>query len=56
MELYQTTGESKASRVGPKVEAALRCGRAGGRAVIASLLDAAPAMRSDAGKAIAAAR
>ncbi len=42
--------------MGPKVEAALQFARAGGRAVIASLLDVAPAMRGAAGTTIAPSR
>ncbi len=56
MERYQAAGEFKAGSMGPKVEAALQFARAGGRAVIASLLDVAPALRGQAGTTIAGSR
>lgn len=56
MESWQAAGEFKAGSMGPKVEAALQFVRAGGRAVIASLLDVAPAMRGAAGTTIAPSR
>jgi carbamate kinase len=42
--------------MGPKVAAVLQFARAGGRAVIASLLDVAPAMRGEARTTIEAAQ
>ena len=56
MERHTAAGEFKAGSMGPKVAAALQFARAGGRAVIASLLDVAPAMRGEAGTTIEAAR
>ena len=56
MEHYAAAGEFKAGSMGPKVAAALQFARAGGRAVIASLLDVAPAVRGEAGTTIAAAQ
>ena len=56
MERYCAAGEFKAGSMGPKVAAALQFARAGGRAVIASLLDVAPAMRGEAGTTIDAAQ
>ena len=56
MERYQAAGEFKAGSMGPKVEAALQFAHAGGRAVIASLLDVAAALRGQAGTTIAGSR
>jgi carbamate kinase len=56
MEGWQAAGEFKAGSMGPKVEAALQFARAGGRSIIASLLDVAPAMRGAAGTTIAPSR
>ncbi len=56
MERFQAAGEFKAGSMGPKVEAALQFARAGGLAVIASLLDVGAAVRGEAGTSIAAAR
>jgi carbamate kinase len=56
MERHTAAGEFKAGSMGPKVAAALQFARAGGRAVIASLLDVAPAMHGEAGTTIEAAR
>ena len=56
MERHTAAGEFKAGSMGPKVAAALQFARAGGRAVIASLLDVSPAMRGEAGTTIEAAR
>jgi carbamate kinase len=56
MERYQAAGEFKAGSKGPKVEAALQFAHAGGRAVIASLLDVAAALRGQAGTTIAGSR
>jgi len=56
MERYQAAGEFKAGSMGPKVEAALQFAHAGGRAVIASLLDVAAALRGEAGTTIAGSR
>jgi carbamate kinase len=54
---YKTPGQRvKAGSMGPKVAAALQFARAGGRAVIASLLDVAPAMRGEARTTIEAAQ
>ncbi len=52
MERYQAAGEFKAGSIGPKVEAALQVARAGGKVVVASLLDVAPAMRGAAGTTV----
>ena len=54
MERYLAEGQFKAGSMGPKVEAALQVARAGGRAVVASLLDVHGAMRGAAGTAIVA--
>jgi carbamate kinase len=56
MERHTAAGEFKAGSMGPKVAAALQFARAGGRAVIASLLDVAPAMRGEVGTTIEAAQ
>jgi len=56
MERYQAAGEFKAGSMGPKVEAALQFAHAGGRAVIASLLDVAAALRGQPGTPIAGSR
>ena len=56
MERYQAAGEFKAGSMGPKVEAALQFAHAGGRAVIASLLDVAAALRGQTGTTIAGSR
>jgi carbamate kinase len=56
MESWQAAGEFRAGSMGPKVEAALQFARAGGRSIIASLLDVAPAMRGAAGTTIAPSR
>jgi carbamate kinase len=56
MERHTAAGEFKAGSMGAKVAAALQFARAGGRAVIASLLDVAPAMRGEAGTTIEAAQ
>ncbi len=56
MERFQAAGEFTAGSMGPKVEAALQFARAGGLAVIASLLDVGAAVRGEAGTSIAAAR
>ena len=56
MERHTAAGEFKAGSMGPKVAAALQFARAGGRAVIASLLDVAPAMRGEARTTIEAAQ
>jgi len=52
MEGHQAAGEFKAGSMGPKVDAALEVARAGATAVIASLLDVAPAMRGTAGTTV----
>ena len=49
---YQAGGHFKAGSMGPKVEAALRVARAGHTAVIASLLDVAPALKGQAGTTV----
>jgi len=51
---FLAAGEFKAGSMGPKIEAAVQFARSGGRAVIASLLDVAAAMRGDAGTTITA--
>lgn len=53
METYAAAGHFKAGSMGPKVEAALRFARGGGRAVIASLRDVVPALAGEAGTRIA---
>jgi len=52
MESHLAAGEFKAGSMGPKVDAALEVARAGAKAVIASLLDVAPAMRGAAGTTV----
>jgi len=46
---HQADGQFAAGSMGPKVEAALRCARAGVTAVVASLLDVRRALRGEAG-------
>jgi len=54
LERYQAAGEFKAGSMGPKVEAAVQVARAGATAVVASLLDVAPAMHGTAGTTVTA--
>ena len=52
---YANAGHFKAGSMGPKVEACLRVAEAGGRGIIASLIDALEALDGKAGTTIAAA-
>ena len=54
LEALRAEGHFKAGSMGPKVDAALRVAHAGHTAVIASLLDVAPAMKGDAGTTVVA--
>jgi carbamate kinase len=53
--VHQSDGQFRAGSMGPKIEAASRFAAAGGRAVVASLLDVEDAVRGTAGTQIVAA-